>query len=46
MTERERFVLVVEPVAGFDGWRALRRALKVLLRACGLKCVGTKRAEP
>lgn len=33
---RERFVLVLEPLAGVEPIRALRAALKTLLRCFGL----------
>ncbi len=38
----ERFTIIVEPI---PGWRVpgvvrLRRALKVMLRAFGLRCIG------
>jgi hypothetical protein len=42
MAERTRFGLVLEPLVGVDGWRALKAALKTLLRAFGLKCISVR----
>ena len=40
--DRERFVLVLEPLVGVNAIRALRQLLKFALRACGLKCVAIR----
>ena len=46
MTEpRQRFVLELQALPGVDGWRALRRLLKLALRAFGLKCVRVTATE-
>jgi len=37
MSERPTFVLVLRPLPGVDGERALRAALKFLLRRFGLR---------
>ena len=42
---RPRYVLVLQPLPGVDAIRALKRALKYLLRACGLKCISVERAK-
>ena len=39
-TDRPTFVLVLRPEPGVEPIRALRAALKVLLRRFGLRCVG------
>jgi hypothetical protein len=39
MSNRPRYILVLEPLPRVDGEQALRRALKALLRAYGLRCV-------
>jgi hypothetical protein len=39
MNDNHRYVLVLEPLPRVDGEQALRRALKALLRAYGLRCV-------
>jgi hypothetical protein len=38
-TEHQQFVLLVRPLPGVDATRALRWALKGLLRQCGLRCI-------
>ena len=45
MSERARFVLVLEPLVGVNGILALRRLLKFALRACGLKCIRITREK-
>jgi hypothetical protein len=44
-SNRPTYVLTLRPEPGVDGLRALRRALKVLLRTFGLRCVTIRRAE-
>ena len=41
-SERPIFTLVLRPEPGVEPIRALRAALKVLLRRFGLRCVGLK----
>jgi hypothetical protein len=45
ITDRPIFVLALRAEKGTDGVRALRRALKVLKRYCGLKCVSIREAS-
>jgi hypothetical protein len=40
------FTLVLRPLPGIDPVRALRAALKMLLRAYGLRCVRIAAADP
>jgi hypothetical protein len=40
-----RFVLTLQPLQGVDGIRALRFALKRLLRQHGLKCVDLREIQ-
>jgi hypothetical protein len=42
MTERPTFVLVLRPLPGVDGIRALRAVLKLLLRRFGLRVVSLR----
>lgn len=42
---RPRYVITLQPLPHVDPIRALRRALKYLLRACGLRCVSVERVD-
>ena len=44
-TKRTRYVLVLQPEPGVDPIKALRFALKGLLRLAGMKCVDLREAE-
>lgn len=48
MPEQPRYVLTLQPVPGHPGEPAqrLRRALKYLLRACGLRCLKAEELPP
>jgi hypothetical protein len=37
--------VLLRPLPGVDGTRALRRLLKLGLRVCRLRCVGVERCE-
>jgi hypothetical protein len=39
------FVLRLQPLKGVDPIRALRLALKDLLRRCGLRCISIEQTE-
>lgn len=41
--ERPTFLLRLRPEPNVDGIRALRRALKFMLRACGLRAISVER---
>jgi hypothetical protein len=43
--DRQSFVLELRAEPGVDGWRALKLALKVLLRGFGLKCTRVRIVE-
>ena len=43
--DRERFVLVLEPLVGVNAIRAMRQLLKFALRACRLKCIRITREK-
>jgi hypothetical protein len=40
------FIVALRPERGIDGVRALRTALKVLLRRFGLRCIKVQEAAP
>ena len=42
LPSRPIYVLRLQPLPCVDGIRALRRALKYLLRACGLRCISVE----
>jgi hypothetical protein len=42
---RPIYVLRLQPLPRVDGVKALRRALKYLLRACGLRCISVEWAD-
>jgi hypothetical protein len=39
MNDRPTFVLVLRPLPGVDGLRAIRALIKIALRKFGLRCV-------
>jgi hypothetical protein len=43
--ERPTFRLLLRPEPGVEPERALRWALKILLRRCRLKCISVERVE-
>jgi hypothetical protein len=43
--DRPIYVLQVQPLPRVDGVQALKRALKYMLRVCGLKCISVERAD-
>jgi hypothetical protein len=45
-SKRPVFRLLLRPEPNVDGESALRRALKVLLRRFGLRCVSVERVQP
>jgi hypothetical protein len=42
----DAFTLVLRPLPGTDGIRALRRVLKFALRSCGLRSVSCEEVQP
>lgn len=43
--ERPRYVLILQPQPHVDPIRALKKALKILLRACGMRCLSVERVD-